>query len=139
MIAKLSLKSLARLDGVHPDLVRVVERAIALTKVDFAVAEGVRTPERQAVLVSQGFSKTLNSKHLIQRDGYGWAVDVVAVGDLDRDGHIDAQDTKHTWDRALYEDIARAFDAASIELGVSIRWGGRFKSFFDGPHFELVA
>lgn len=139
MIAKLSLKSLARLDGVHPDLVRVVERAISLTTVDFAVSEGVRTPERQAVLVAQGFSKTLQSKHLLQPDGYGHAVDVVAVGDLDKNGVIDAQDTKHTWDRALYEEIARAFDQASLELGVSIRWGGRFKSFFDGPHFELTA
>jgi peptidoglycan LD-endopeptidase CwlK len=27
---------------------------------------------------------------------------------------------------------------AAKELGVSIRWGGDFKSFFDGPHFELV-
>ena len=32
-------KSLAKLDGVHPDLVKVVKRAIALTRQDFMVLD----------------------------------------------------------------------------------------------------
>ena len=44
---KLGAVSRRNLIGVHPDLVRVVERAITITTVDFRVAEGLRTIERQ--------------------------------------------------------------------------------------------
>ncbi len=47
---KLGKRSIERLQGVHPDLVRVVERAIDLTTVDFTVLEGLRSPERQQTL-----------------------------------------------------------------------------------------
>ena len=47
----LGVRSKARLKGVHPDLVKVVERAINLTTVDFTVLEGVRDPLRQKKLV----------------------------------------------------------------------------------------
>jgi peptidoglycan L-alanyl-D-glutamate endopeptidase CwlK len=135
---KLGPKSLERLRGVHPDLVRVVERAIGYSPVNFAVSEGLRSIERQRELVAKGFSKTLASKHLVQVGGLGHAVDVVAVGDLNADGVIDAQDKSLTWSPAIYRSIAAAMKRAAAELGVPIRWGGDFKSFFDGPHFELV-
>jgi peptidoglycan L-alanyl-D-glutamate endopeptidase CwlK len=134
----LSNRSRAQLVGVHPDLRRVVERALELTAVDFAIVEGLRSLARQKTLVAKGASKTLASKHLLQVDGWGHAVDAMAVGDLDGDGDVDAQDKGRTWDPAVYAQIAEAFDAAAAELGVAIRWGGRFKSFFDGPHFELA-
>ena len=51
----LGVRSKARLKGVHPDLVKVVERAINLTTVDFTVLEGVRDPMRQKKLVNLGF------------------------------------------------------------------------------------
>ena len=38
----LGRRSLERLDGVHEDLVRVVKRAITMTRVDFGVTEGLR-------------------------------------------------------------------------------------------------
>ena len=44
---KLGARSRQRLEGVHPDLVRVVSRAILITEVDFTVLEGLRTVERQ--------------------------------------------------------------------------------------------
>ncbi|MET4683227.1 M15 family metallopeptidase [Brevundimonas faecalis] len=47
----LGARSRANLKGVHPDLVGVVEEAIRLTEVDFAVTEGLRSKERQAALV----------------------------------------------------------------------------------------
>ena len=37
MTFKLSLRSRIRMGGMHPDLVKVVERAIQLTTVDFMV------------------------------------------------------------------------------------------------------
>ncbi len=144
----LSARSFAKLEGVHPDLVRVVKRAIELSPIDFGVTEGLRDIERQRELKAKGFSKTLDSKHLKQSDGYGHAVDLIAVGDLDIDGDIDAQDKSLTWLPAIYGTMNIAMVQAATELGVKIRWGGTFKvisgvdgklvPFFDGPHWELV-
>ena len=47
---QLGARSLARLEGVEPRLVRVVKLAIEITVQDFAVIEGRRTKERQAEL-----------------------------------------------------------------------------------------
>ena len=54
MAFKLSNRSKGKLEGVHPDMVAVVERAIELTKVDFGVTYGVRTVEEQEKLVASG-------------------------------------------------------------------------------------
>ena len=118
---KLGKRSIERLQGVHPDLVRVVERAIDLTTVDFTVLEGLRSPERQQTLVASGASQTLNSRHIT-----GHAVDLGAWVDNQVD-----------WSWPLYAKIANAMKAAAKELGVSIVWGGDWRTFKDGPHFEL--
>ena len=78
MAFNLSNRSKKKLEGVHPDMVAVVERAIEITKVDFGVTYGVRTVEEQEKLVASGRSQTMKSKHLIQDSGYSHAVDVVA-------------------------------------------------------------
>ena len=118
---KLSRRSLARLEGVHPDLVRVVNLAIELTEVDFGVTEGLRTIEKQREYVARGASKTMNSRHLT-----GHAVDLVA--------YVGAE---VRWDWPLYHKIADAMKRAANSLGVPIVWGGDWRSFKDGPHFEL--
>lgn len=118
----LGTRSLSRLNGVHPDLVRVVKRAIELTEVDFSVLEGLRTKSRQLTLVKAGASKTMNSRHIT-----GHAVDLGAyVGGSIR------------WDWPLYHKIANAMKKASHELKIPIEWGGDWKSFKDGPHFQLT-
>lgn len=118
---RLSKISRGNLQGVHPDLVRVVERAIQITATDFRVIEGLRTKARQRKLVAQGASKTMNSRHLT-----GHAVDLAAmVGREIR------------WDWPLYYSIAAAMKQAAHELGVRIVWGGEWRTFKDGPHFEL--
>lgn len=129
MTYTLGSKSREKLRGVHPDLVSVVERAITLTEVDFTVLEGMRTLERQRTLVSKGKSKTLNSRHLT-----GHAVDLAPYptnGDFDEDGILNIED----WD--AYYPIADAMKQAASDLGISIVWGGDWKSFPDGPHYEL--
>lgn len=118
---RLGALSRARLHGVHPDLVRVIERAIAITPIDFRVTEGLRTAARQRELVSAGASRTMRSRHLT-----GHAVDVVAlVGG------------KVRWDWPLYPQIAAAVKQAARELGVPVEWGGDWPRFRDGPHFQL--
>lgn len=122
MSFSLGERSKINLKGVDIRLVRIVEQAIKESAIDFSVTEGLRTPERQQQLVNDGFSQTIKSKHLT-----GHAVDLVAL-----------IDGKVSWDKQHYPEIARAMKKAAAEQKVNIRWGGDFKSFFDGPHFELV-
>ena len=117
----LSPRSYKRLEGVHPDLVRVVERAIAITEVDFVVLEGLRTKERQAQLLKAGASRTMNSRHIT-----GHAVDLGAW-----------VNKEVRWDWPLYAKIATAMKKAATEQNVAIICGADWKRFPDGPHFEL--
>lgn len=133
----LGQRSLSRLEGVHPDLVRVVKKAAALSDLDFTVLEGLRTVERQKQLMKQGATRTMNSRHIT-----GHAVDLGAmIGGTVR------------WDWALYIKLAEVMRSASISENVPIRWGGTWKllsdikgpitakvlsrSFPDGAHHEL--
>lgn len=114
-------RSRARLNGVHPDLVRVVELALTYSPHDFTITEGLRTVARQRELKAAGASQTMNSRHIT-----GHAIDfAVLVGG------------KVRWDWPLYGQVAVAFKRAAKELNVPIIWGGDWKSLRDGPHVEL--
>lgn len=119
---KLGLRSKLRLRGVHPDLVKVVELALTRSEIDFTVLEGLRYRERQKELFAAGASSTMNSRHLT-----GHAVDLGAWVN----GGV-------RWDWPLYHKIAKAMKSAAAELGITITWGGDWRSFPDGPHFELT-
>ena len=114
----LSKRSLSNLEGVHPDLVACVKRAICITKQDFTVIEGLRSLERQEKLVVSGASKTMNSRHLT-----GHAVDIIPY--------------PVSWDWPLYYPIADAMKSAAKELNVDLEWGGDWTSFNDGPNWQL--
>ncbi|WP_439242469.1 M15 family metallopeptidase [Lonepinella sp. BR2474] len=116
---RFSKRSENNLKGVHEDLVRVVRRALTLTEQDFMVICGLRTFEEQKEMVAKGTSKTLNSRHLT-----GHAVDLVPYP-------VDWND----WSK--FAQIAKAMKQAAKDLKVQIVWGGDWKSFKDGPHFEL--
>jgi peptidoglycan L-alanyl-D-glutamate endopeptidase CwlK len=123
----LSAKSLQRLDGAHPDLVKVVKRAAALSSLDFTVLEVLRTLERQKQLVAKGASKTMRSRHLPHPgDGKSRAVDIAPV----IDGQV-------SWDWPLYHKLAVTVKQAASEVGVPIEWGGDWTDFKDGPHWQL--
>ncbi len=154
---RLGSKSLANLKGVHPRLVQVVQLAITLSAQDFTVLEGVRSLAAQKANVAKGASQTMDSKHLVQGDGYGHAVDLAAW--------VNGKVAWDPWGR--YDVIADAMRRAAIQKGVQIRWGGGWfnlnqlasqaqivaareaytaerkragrKAFLDGPHFELQA
>lgn len=117
----LSERSIKNLEGVHYDLVRVVRRAATLTDLDFVVTEGLRSVDRQRVLVDRGASRTMRSRHLT-----GHAVDLAAV----IDGEV-------RWDWPLYSKLAAVMKRAADELQVPLEWGGDWKKFRDGPHFQL--
>lgn len=118
---KLSKKSLAKLSEVNPDLQKLVKNAIGLSTIDFGISEGMRTKERQQILYDTGKSQTMNSRHLT-----GHAVDVYAW----KDGAV-------SWEFEDYETINVAFSQAAKLTNTPFVWGGSWKSFKDGPHFEL--
>ena len=149
MAFKLSNRSLTNLQGVDQKLQDVVQYAIGVTKVDFAVIEGLRTLSREKELVASGASQTLKSKHID-----GLAVDLMAyIGN------------RASWELNLYDDIATAIRLGAIEHDVPIRWGAAWhipdirvwdgsmqdamtayidkcrkegkRPFIDAPHFEI--
>ena len=156
MAYALGKKSLAELEGVHPSLIKVVKRAIEITKQDFSVHDGLRTLAEQKEYVRRGVSKTMNSKHRPQADGFSHAVDLVPW--------INGQ-LRWEW-KPIYA-IASAVHQAARELDVKLIWGAVWdrnfetlgcspeelekavnayvdrrrkagkSAFIDGPHFQL--
>ncbi len=137
---KLGPASRKKLEGLHPNLVAVVTRAIEVTTQDFTVLCGVRTLAEQKKLYAQGRTKpgdivtwTLNSRHLPAADGLGRAVDLAPYP-------IDWKTL------SKFDAIATAMMQASKELGIPIRWGAdwdqdgiaRERGETDSPHFELA-
>jgi peptidoglycan L-alanyl-D-glutamate endopeptidase CwlK len=117
----LGSRSLSRLEGVHPDLVKVVKKAAQMSDLDFTVLEGRRTIERQKQLLAQKATTTLNSRHLT-----GHAVDIAPV----IEGQV-------SWAWPLYHRLAPFMRAAAQLEGISIEWGGDWRRFKDGPHWQL--
>jgi peptidoglycan L-alanyl-D-glutamate endopeptidase CwlK len=119
------LQHLERLQEVHPDLARVVRRAEEILSerhaLDMLVVEGLRSKARQEMLVKTGASRTLNSRHLT-----GHAVDLAPI----LQGEV-------RWDWPLFYHISDAMHRAADEEAVHIIWGGTWRKFKDGPHFEL--
>lgn len=114
-------RSLLRLEGVHPDLVRVVKKAAAMSDMDFTVLEGLRTVERQKQLMASGATRTMRSRHLT-----GHAVDIAPmVGNEIR------------WDWPLYNKLAPIIMNAALACDVPVEWGGSWRTFKDGPHWQL--
>lgn len=130
----------AKLAGVKPTLAAVVREASARSAVPFTVIEGLRSKERQAQLVKQGASKTMNSKHLT-----GDAVDLWPLGPDGKNLPSDAAFPRGSAaakaaDKALWDGlraISKVMKDVAQERGVKLTWGGDWESFPDGPHFQL--
>ena len=141
-------RSQRELAGVHADLVRIVERAVELSAQPFLVLDGLRTRAEQEEILARGASTLIDSRHLS-----GHAVDLVPL-----------VNGKPRWEWPAIHPIAEAMRAATIELGLPLRWGGawdidfaasteapeklveayvsrrrkaRLRAMIDGPHYEL--
>lgn len=134
----LGSRSLGRLHKLHPSMAACVALAITFTEIDFSVSETVRSKERQHELFYGTPKKTwtLNSKHLIQDDGFSHAVDLIPL--------LGGQ---AAWDKCQL--VADAMFKAADILGIKIGWGGDWnqngsskdehqRGSYDGPHFELL-
>lgn len=131
--------SLSRGYQLHPQLFAYVALAITLCPIDFTMSETVRTADRQRKLYygTPKKTSTLNSKHMIQADGYGHAVDLAP---LKKDGSLD-------WDKCAV--VKEAMFTAAKMIGIRLRWGGDWnqngdsrdehqRGSYDGPHFEML-
>lgn len=132
-MAALTSRDEERLKGVHPDLVRVVRRAAAEMPdcpqggLRFMVVEGLRTRERQAQLLKQGATTTMRSRHLT-----GHAIDLAPILDTDGDGDVEL-----SWHWPHFHRLAGYIKAAAMAEGVRVEWGGDWREFKDGPHWQL--
>lgn len=121
---KMDARSLKELQGVHPQLARalITYAADPACTFTFIITDGLRTEKEQAVLVTRGASQTLNSKHLTGR-----AVDICIL-----------LNGKARWEFELYKAFARDFRHWTLKHhNLDLTWGGDWKRFRDGPHFEL--
>lgn len=122
-----------RLKGVHPGLIAIAEDVVEMYDITVLHLGGMRTHDVQKQLVKEGSSKTLNSKHLPQEDGYSHALDI-APYPIDWDNS----------DRFFF--MAGLVMMAAKKRGVKIRWGHDWdqdmdfddQKLNDSPHFELV-
>ena len=126
MAFSFSKSSLNQLMTCDERLIRVAKKAIQYSKYDFGISEGLRSKDRQLVLVRQGKSKTLNSRHLANEDGLSEALDFKVYVN----GRI-------SWDIKHFRPVMQAFIRAAIEEGVQVEFGGLWESFVDGPHVQL--
>lgn len=153
----LGQRSLAELQGVHPDLVRVIKRAITITAQDFMVVQGTRTKEEMWVNYGKGRTKAqceakgvpakyampgeakvtwlkdpLMSNHRIMPDGFGHGVD---LGTFPYGG--DAKQYRLIWDA-----MKKAMAIEGVKLRAGIDWDGdnvpMEKGESDLGHYELV-
>lgn len=120
-------KDLERLKRAHPDLRKIIERAAKITKIPFVVLQADRTVEQQRENVRKGVSQTMKSRHLISPDGFVRAVDIAPIGP---DGQA-----SFAW--PLYFKLAPFVKQAAKDVDIPVEWGGDWKSFKDGPHWQL--
>lgn len=127
MTYALGSRSMANLAGVEPRLMRLVQRAITLTTMDFGVAgKAVRTAMEQHELYLKGVSQKdgyrHKSNHQPHVDGFGYAVDLTPF----INGQFDVNNL------AAQYPIAAAMSRASAQLGIPVTWGGNWMTPLTG-------
>lgn len=104
-----------------------MQEQIKLLSLPVAVFETGRTRERQEYIMKQGFTRTLQSKHLINvsDNNLSLAVDFVYY---DEKGW--------SWD---YENHEHEYETLGmIGKHQGLVWGADWKTFTDYPHFQLT-
>ena len=119
-----------RLGKVHPDLVKIIIVAAKSLKYDITIIEGDRSESAQALNLKAGKSRTKRSRHVRtnNKNGYACAVDMAP---LLPNGTI----PWNRWD--AFEALNGSMMKAAKQLGIPVEWGGDWKTFKDGDHWQL--
>ena len=117
-------KSIDRLNTCDERLIKIMHNVIELY--DFSVLCGHRGEKEQNEAYASGASKAKwgQSKHNTKPSK---AIDIAPY-----DKGINWQDTE------AFTFLATLVLAEAQKQGVKVKWGGHFKGFYDGVHFELM-
>jgi len=96
-------RSKALLEGINPTMAELMTAVEAQHPDAFEISEGMRTRDRQAQMVAEGKSQTMNSKHL-----GGNAVDIAIAG----------PDGKPKWNFEDYRPLADTAKATATAMGL---------------------
>lgn len=138
-----SQRSLANLHGVHPTLVKLLTEVTMVF--DCSVLGGTRTVEEQRQNVAKGLSQTMDSKHLVQPDGYGHAVDV-APTPQQWDGSPSSGLSKYEIECLCFLFFTKGYaKAQGLDIRIGADWNGnnlwdgseKPNAFLDADHIEL--
>ena len=154
---KLGKNSISKLENVHEDLVRIVELAIKISKVDFGISEGFRSVETQNRYYQIGRTVDVDKPTITSIDGINKKGKHNYSPALAVDIYIYTPDSlfksKIAYDPSHLSYVAGVIDAAAYllkekeEISHKVRWGGNWdsdeiitkdQSFQDMPHFELI-
>lgn len=130
----MNIRSLQRLEQVHPLLKKLLLEAAKKCPVDIEITEGVRTKARQAELFKAGATRTMNSRHIAKVPAHSWYGDKPVSHAIDIVCYVNG---KVRWDWPLYAKAAAHIKTVAAKLKIPIVWGGDWRTFKDGPHFEL--
>jgi len=137
-----------KLGTAHSDLTKIMELALARSKVDFGISEGNRSVIRQLQLFNEGKSMIDGiNKHSKHNYTPSMAVDIYVY-------HPDLETRrKLAYDKVHLAYLAGVIAACAAELfdcgkvNHKLRWGANWdsdgviyfdQSFDDYPHFELI-
>ena len=141
---KLSERSLKSLEGVDPNLVKIVKRAIEITEQDFIVIEGLRTREQMMINYGKGRTADQLAVHGIpasyakpKEAKVTWLNNPFASNHA-KGKAVDIVPNPVDWsDISKFKKINEAMQAAAKELGVKLSYGGDWAKK-DYPHWELA-
>jgi peptidoglycan L-alanyl-D-glutamate endopeptidase CwlK len=134
-----SRKSKTKLETISPELALVCNEAMHIANSrklycpDFGISHGLRTLEEQTELYAKGrFGDTgvkvtnCDGVRTLSKHQTGEAIDFYA--------YVEGGANYLPSNLAL---VATCFFEAASNLGISIDWGGSFRSISDGAHIEL--
>ena len=141
---KLSERSLKSLEGVDPNLVKIVKRAIEITEQDFIVIEGLRTKEQMMINYGKGRTVAQLAVHGIpasyakpKEAKVTWLNNPFASNHA-KGKAVDIVPAPVTWDDiSKFKKINEAMQASAKEFGIKLSYGGDWTKK-DYPHWELA-
>lgn len=155
MSIKFSKLSLDRLDGMHPDMLKVLHKAaeLATSEEDFLIVEGLRSRLQMVInygkgrtaaqMIGKGIDPTLAARHAQPKVAkVTWLNDpFMSNHRAHSDGYAHAVDIAPypvDWnDIGRFKALAGLMKRAAAEVGVRIEAGADWTKK-DYPHFELA-
>ena len=134
-----SKRSLDKRQELHPKLQRIVDYVLRVF--DISLACGHRSEADQNKVYGKGTSQLKwpeskhNSKPSRAVDAWPYPVQWPNLKRIPGEYHEDVRDYARSVGTWYY--MGGLFKGVAVALGIKLRWGGHFKSIFDGPHIEL--